>query len=1030
MNLDKFNENQQKAIQHTEGSCCVLASAGSGKTAVMINRIAYMIEQGIAPENILAISFTKKASEELKERLSKLIGDDSELVNVGTFHSICYSVLRAENKKVAASTIAKDWWQKKVVKEIMLPSSTKFPKSINLDWQPRQALSFIGFQKNSLIRPDDDLIISESIEFLENKLRKLYTQYEMVKESENVIDFDDMLIMCYELFRDNPAVLEKYRSKYKYIMVDEYQDTNIAQNEIIKQLGKKHKNVFAVGDDFQCLTSDTMITTQSGDKKIKDITKDDIVVSASGHGEHQLAKIEDISKKYHCGNIVKITTKTGNVIKTTPEHMLFMLDEPNNTNKKHYVYLMYKQNVGYRIGQTSSIRQGKMGDRCGYKTRANGERADKVWVLESVDDVGSATYYEAYYSFKYGIPQTIFCVEYENSKMTQEYVDELYDSIDTVKRAERLLKDKGLNKDFPHFYPKSRYTEDNQRINLNFNMFGSSRITHGKPHKRATSEFTSYNHELSYCTICEEFNELGNRYITSCKKHMSNSSNYYYNGRKTSGEYDLCYDIIKNIQAESKDKNFYLNLSLNAKITTKIYNLMPACNILHGMYVPVYTPDGIVDDIVEDVEIIQYDDYVYDINVKHYRNYIANNIIVHNCIYGFRGSNVQLILNFQKDWEDSQVIELGTNYRSTTNIVEWSNKLIANNINQYDKTSVANRPSSQDPVLFNAVDEDDEARVIGEEIATLLQDSYTPNDFAILYRTNAQSRALEETMIKNKIPYIVLGSANFYDRKEIKDILAYMRLSQDLNLDDELERIINKPNRFLGKVFISGLQNYSFSHNTSMYEALIKYPEVKSWKYSQGTSFLHRFLGHLSESNEMKPADMIRLIRKETGYDEWIIDSDDGEEENERIENLNSMTIAASKYSSVEEFLDYVDNISKTQSKDKSEVNKVKLMSIHRSKGLEFPVVFLSGVSENILPHARSTTQDEVEEERRLCYVGMTRSKDLLYMSWTNFYQNKEAGASIFIEELVGDTNEYLKNGIDMKEVIKFEKSCINQYNV
>lgn len=625
-NLDGFNPNQVKAVLHKDGSCVVIAGAGSGKTRVLTHRIQNLIEKGVRPEYILSMTFTKKAAEEMKDRLASLIGMDAELVTMGTFHSVFYRLLKeewsSENNNLKNADIAPDWWSKKVMKDIISPPSTKFPYGLNIPIEPRAALAFIGTQKNSLIHVYDTLAMPVGAEFMEDKFRKMYEQYEKRKKTENKIDFDDMLIMAYDKMVASPTFLGRVRDRFRYVLVDEYQDTNRAQEAILELICGEHRNLFVVGDDKQS-------------------------------------------------------------------------------------------------------------------------------------------------------------------------------------------------------------------------------------------------------------------------------------------------------------------------------------------------------------------------------------------VYGFRAALVELIIGFKERW-DAEMFALNINYRSTANIVEWANRLIKNNVNQVKIETIASKPRYKDPQIIAAVDEDEEAEIISDEIVTLMMDGYQPKDFAIVYRTNAQSRSLEEAMIKAKLPYVVIGSASFYDRKEIKDMLAYLRLASDLGDDESLSRIINTPNRFLGKSYLDAITAHANRYDITLHEALVKAPVSSEWRY-QGAKQLFQLLLKVNDA-DCTTAELMRMIRDETDYDNWLVkdDADSGEEtENERLENLNSLMSAAHKHPKVADFLEYIDSVANKKKDNKFDDNKIKLMSIHRSKGLEFPVIFIAGVSHELLPHKNAVSDEDVEEERRLMYVAMTRPEKLLYISYCINYQQKEAGASIFIEELL-----------------------------
>ena len=313
---------------------------------------------------------------------------------------------------------------------------------------------------------------------------------------------------------------------------------------------------------------------------------------------------------------------------------------------------------------------------------------------------------------------------------------------------------------------------------------------------------------------------------------------------------------------------------------------------------------------------------------------------------------------------------------------------------------------------MNASDEEHEAELVVQEIQTLMKNGMEPGHFAILYRTNAQSRAFEDRLVKENIPYVIIGSAGFYGRKEVKDIIAYLRTVHDPESNEEaIKRILNVPTRFLGRVFVQQVEMHAIQNGTSFWQALREIP-AKPFQKQRVNEFI-QIIEFLRSQNttpqNTTPAHLIQLVREATEYDDWLKreEGDAEGEGNTRIENLNELQSAASRYDTLREFLDFVEMMESRTAQPDEERNAVQLMTIHRSKGLEFPVVFLAGMVNGLLPHKNAIQYmdgiiipESCAEERRLCYVGMTRAKDLLYLSCFESYQGKTMEPSIFFEEM------------------------------
>ena len=635
-----FNENQLKAINHYEGNCCVLASAGSGKTSVLTNRIVNLINvHKVKPENILAITFSVKAKENMQERLSKLIGDDINRITIETFHALGNKLMK-ESKYNYFHNKIKVWQQKQFINNIVVKilGIENNEKDVNT----KDILSFISYQKNNLLDYNDEILKTNYMPYGINTMREIYQKYESTKKSEKLMDFDDMLINTYKLLSSNDSERERYQNRYRFISNDEFQDTNLAQYEILRLLGKKHNNVFVVGDPLQ-------------------------------------------------------------------------------------------------------------------------------------------------------------------------------------------------------------------------NIF--------------------------------EWNLANNNYL----------------------------------------------------------------------------------------------------------------------------------IDFHKDWIDTTIIPLNTNYRSSQDIVELSNKLVKGTketTHKYYYESIAHKPKHKSPEFSYFSDEVSESEGIANKILEIKNsDSNSKfSNFAILTRTNYQIQAIERGLYKNNIPYEIFGSNLFYEQKETKDMISYLRLVKDINNDEAFKQIYNSPNRYLGNVFLNEVTTYSQKYNKSLFTSMLLFPRSNEWRYKKGINEIHDIILNIKRKKKYKVGDLINIIRKDLDYDKYISKEDtESNIRSEKIDNLDILVVLANKYDNIDKFLEDVDNLLGFSKGSDSE-DRVKVMTCHRSKGLEFKVVFVAGVNDGLLPHAKSGNE---AEERRLLYVGMTRAEQMLFISSTRFYGNREMGISKFIYDIF--SKETIRNSF-IDDIEDFEE--------
>lgn len=350
---------------------------------------------------------------------------------------------------------------------------------------------------------------------------------------------------------------------------------------------------------------------------------------------------------------------------------------------------------------------------------------------------------------------------------------------------------------------------------------------------------------------------------------------------------------------------------------------------------------------------------------------------VNQSIYGFRWSNYKNILNFENDYPEAVSITLNQNYRSTNTILNAANSVIKNNKERREVNLFSTFGDGVKIKYLRGNDEKDEVKLVIDEISKLLNNGYTYNDFAVLYRTNAQSRTVEDGILKMNWPYRVVGSYYFYKRKEIKDLLCYLRLISNHNDDVSLERVINVPKRGIGDTSIANVRKLANENETSMFESLTKPKEIE---------FKNLILSLSQDAKECDLTELIDKVLEKSGM-RAELEKEHTLEADIRLENLMEFKSITENYQketgtvNLEDFLEDISIVADSADHQNLE-NAITLMTMHSAKGLEFKVVFLVGMEEGIMPHSMSMNEaSELEEERRLCYVGITRAKERLYIT-------------------------------------------------
>ncbi|HMR95407.1 MAG TPA: 3'-5' exonuclease [Microthrixaceae bacterium] len=427
-----------------------------------------------------------------------------------------------------------------------------------------------------------------------------------------------------------------------------------------------------------------------------------------------------------------------------------------------------------------------------------------------------------------------------------------------------------------------------------------------------------------------------------------------------------------------------------------VYDYTPLSHLRRGMTILVEEDGGLVERTVDSVELVEYRGPVHDLQVDEAHTYVAAapghgrdvgaGLLVHNSIYAFRGADMRNLLEFENTFPDATTVVLEQNYRSTQTILDAANAVIAHNTARKPKDLWTDEGPGSKIVRFQGDDEAEESQWIAHQISSLHdRGDVLWSDFAVFYRTNAQSRVLEEQFLRSGIPYRVVGGLRFYDRREIKDAMAYLKAVVNPTDEVSVKRVLNTPKRGVGDQTVGRLDAYARAHEIPFLDALRRWDDAgASARAARGIEAFTTLLDELSLELDKGPGHVLEQILERSGYAAEL-EAENTLEAEGRQENLAELVGMAREYATVDEFLEQVSLVADTDqlpdSTDPTDTGVV-LMTLHAAKGLEFPNVFLIGLEEGVFPHMRSLTEPaELEEERRLAYVGITRARERLFLS-------------------------------------------------
>jgi DNA helicase-2/ATP-dependent DNA helicase PcrA len=967
--LNPLNEAQRAAVTAPAGPVLVLAGAGSGKTRVLTHRIAWAIQAlGASPHSVLAVTFTNKAAAEMRGRVEQLLGIPASALWIGTFHGIAHRLLRVHWREAGLAQgfqILDSEDQQRLIKKLLKASELDETR-----WIPREVQWFINNNKDEGRRPQH---LKDGNDPTRAQMIKLYAAYEATCHKAGVVDFAELLLRAFELWRDNASLLAHYRRRFRHVLVDEFQDTNSIQYawlQLIAPGGEEAAVPFAVGDDDQCLAAGTRVTMADGSRKpIEEIVAGDQVMSSFGTGDFRAAQVAETFVRKRKGAIVSLHLHSGIVVRSTPEHVHFAGYLPGKTPQTHFLHLMHQEGVGYRLGTSQVYPDAQVKPIVGFRQRAIHEHADALWIIRTHASEHEARMDEMLTSLRYSLPTLPFtprqgrCVNglaHDSKDITRPL-----QSPDTTARALRLLEDVGLDPERPHHMPRSTSScRRNIVITLCAARCGPTPM-----------------HAISMVGVDSRERGILEALGLSVRSAGNRGKSWRFEAlREDFGE---VMAIARRIRDELGGR--YL---LKGRLLERSLPFITAASMRPGMAIATESAGF---DVIERIEREAYDGPVYDLNVASTHNFVANGVVTHNSIYRWRGARAETLQQFRDDYPDSQLFRLEQNYRSTGTILDAANGLITHNASRLGKR-LWTAGSKGEPIhLYAAFNERDEAEFVTHRIRAHVAEGGLRREVAVLYRSNAQSRVFEEAFLSARVPYRVYGGLRFFERAEIKDALAYLRLMANRRDDASFERVVNLPTRGIGAKSLDIVRQIARGAGSSLWEAAASALARESLP-PKAAAAIHGFMALIE-----RLAQQTRTLVLHEQVDQMLQDSgllehfrrDKADRSEARVENLDELVSAARGFAPdgeelppLEAFLAHAALEAGEGQADAWE-DCVQMMTLHSAKGLEFPVVFLTGLEEGLFPHQRSLTDLEgLEEERRLCYVGMTRAMRRLYLSY------------------------------------------------
>lgn len=954
--LETLNVDQLSAAQELKRDVLLIGGAGCGKTRTILHKIAHILQKGKhKPGEILVLSSTRFTQQYVQR---ELVGLDipEDIASAICYRTFCELGLEVIRRNPEGAGVNGDFSVydpldctaiiEQACIELKIPAKLT-PRSIhNRILQAKAKRNEGGNFFTSLA--------SGNPEF-HNAVELVYNYYASFLERHQALDYEDVLHRAVQLLDADKRVLSHFTRRSKFIFVDEYQDLTQAQYSLVRRMHGKSSILTVAGNDDQCVVEGTPILTPEGVTKIENLTEGQSVMACIGGGHLSPGTVSAIKSRSYSGSVVRITFDRGKTLRVTPNHILFARFDLHA--KLNYLYLMLRPGLGARIGISQGLSFFTEPRKFGLR------EGDRFFILSIHDDINEARFEEALLSARYGIPNLPFSIQGTPLSLNNKQLEELYRRLDTTSRAELLMEELHLLEEYPHHISVVRTrTEEGPRV-LSVTMFG---------HREREKNEGWYPHRIRLDT--QRFGSTGD---TDSGEHVE------WVVDATRRDYG---DIMRFARTLAEMDN--LMIVERARLTSKgSFFQTPASHVKAHMFLPVLVNNRVQEMRVKSVEFEEYDGPVFDLTVDNLHNFIAADVVVHNSIHSWRGSDLMPLVNFSKDFKNSREIKLERNYRSTKSILWSANELVRNNINRIEKNVWTDNEMGERIVCYKALNEQDEVYYAINQMRQLIfREEKQYRHFSFLFRTYAQSKILEDILRKEGIPFTLIGDDSPFLAREIKDILAYLKVLTNHADNYSLLRILNVPRRGIGEKSIECLDRHSLQNKLPIWDCLGLVNEIDGLPLKSKNTILN-FRDLLEDLARDIPRysvrDFIETVVERSGYFKELksLDAQGSAEVNRRMHALyEAASVADAAGKNLREFLGQVSLVDRQADLD-LEKNSVLLSPIHETIGLEHPVVFILGMEEGVFPNdAPSYHFFDVEEERRVLYQAMMRGRERLFL--------------------------------------------------